>query len=162
MRFRRRSATVAHERLTTLALTRRGSVDGGRELFFDVNKSQCLKCHRLRDQGGRIGPDLTGVGARFSRIHLIESILDPSRAIAASFHTETVVLADGRVLTGVKMAETETTLTLGDAQGKPHDVDKTLIQTRVPQSVSTMPEGLEKQLTEQEFVDLLAFLLAQR
>lgn len=162
LRFRRRSASVRHERLTTLALSRRGTVDGGRELFFDVNKSQCLKCHRLRDQGGRIGPDLTGVGSRFSPIHLIESVLDPSRTIAASFHTVTVVLADGRVVTGVKLAETERALTLGDAQGQVQEIEKSIVQGRVPASLSTMPEGLEKALTDQEFVDLIAFLLAQR
>ena len=31
-----------------------------------------------------------------------------------------------------------------------------------PQAASTMPEGLEKRLTTEEFVDLVAFLVRQK
>src|SRR5439155_18585758 len=77
-RFRRKSATERHERLSQLALTTRGNADRGRETFLNAEKATCIKCHRLGGQGGQIGPDLTGVGRRFSKIHLIESILEPS------------------------------------------------------------------------------------
>jgi len=85
VRFRRKSATERHERLSQLALATRGNADRGREIYFNTEKSACIKCHRLGDEGGRIGPDLTGVGRRFSRIHLIESVLEPSRAVAPAF-----------------------------------------------------------------------------
>src|SRR5262249_45503821 len=116
LRFRRRSSTGEHERLVEAALTRKGDPESGRQGLFDAEKSQCVKCHRLGDQGERIGPELTGVGSRFSRVYLIESILEPSRTIAPSFETLVVALKDGRVFTGVKVEENETTLTLGDTQ----------------------------------------------
>ena len=72
------------------------------------------RCHRVGKGGARIGPDLTGVGRRFSRIHLIEAVLEPSRAIAPSYQTRVVVLESGRVVTGVRVTETPTELTLGD------------------------------------------------
>ena len=100
LRFRRKSATAEHERLTQAALSRRGNPERGRKLFFDAAKSLCLKCHRLGDQGERIGPELTGVGGRFSRIYLVESILEPSRTIAPSFATLVLALKNGQVLTG--------------------------------------------------------------
>ena len=103
LRFRRRSTTAARERLTRAALTRPGNPDRGRKVFFDVEKSQCLKCHRLGDQGERIGPDLTGVGSRFARIYIVESILEPSRTIAPSFGTLVIMLKNGKVFTGVKV-----------------------------------------------------------
>jgi quinoprotein glucose dehydrogenase len=71
--------------LTQSALTRAGDRERGRKLFFDSDKSLCLRCHRLGDQGERMGPELTGVGSRFSRIYVVESILEPSRTIAPSF-----------------------------------------------------------------------------
>jgi hypothetical protein len=58
--------------LTQSALTRAGDRERGRKLFFDVDKSLCLRCHRLGDQGERMGPELTGVGSRFSRIYVLE------------------------------------------------------------------------------------------
>src|SRR5205823_5719772 len=118
LRFRRKSAKAEHEKLTLAALSRTGNAERGQKLFFDKEKSLCLKCHQLGTLGERIGPELTGVGGRFSRIHLIESILEPSRSIAPSFGTLVVTLKNGRVLSGVKVAETETALILADNQGQ--------------------------------------------
>jgi hypothetical protein len=39
---------------------------------------------------------------------------------------------------------------------------KSEIEDQQPQPVSTMPEGLEKRLTVDEFVDLIAFLVSQK
>jgi putative membrane-bound dehydrogenase-like protein len=162
LRFRRKSSKVEHERLTQAALTRGGNVERGRKVFFDMEKSQCLKCHRVGDKGERIGPELTGVGGRFSRIHLVESILEPSRTIAASFETQVITLKSGKVLTGVKVAETETTLTIADKEGQKQTLMKGDIDRQETSPVSTMPDGLEKRFTEDEFVDLIAFLVSQK
>jgi putative membrane-bound dehydrogenase-like protein len=161
LRFRTKSSKAEHERLVKLALNGRGSALRGREVFVNAEKSQCIKCHRMDDKGGRIGPDLTGIGSRFSKIHLVESLLEPSRTIAPSYATYTVALASGRVLSGVKVAETATTLTLGDKDGKTHDVPRRDIELMRRQSTSTMPDGLEKRLSDREFLDLIAFLLSQ-
>jgi putative heme-binding domain-containing protein len=157
--FRRRSATAAHERLTRAALTQAGNIARGRAVFFDAEKSLCLKCHRVGSQGERIGPELTGIGARFGRVYLVESILEPSRSIVPGFATLRVELKNGRVFTGVKAAETDAMLTLVDQEVKKHELKKTEIVEEQPLAVSAMPEGLEKRLTEQEFVDLIAFLV---
>jgi putative membrane-bound dehydrogenase-like protein len=157
-RFRRKSSTAEHEALTRAALTRPGNPEHGRKLFFDAAKTQCVKCHRIGDQGERIGPELTGLGSRFPRIHLIESILQPSRTIAPGYQTFAVTLKGGRVLTGVRIAEADDTLTLADTQANKHVLRKSSIEDQQPQAVSVMPEGLEKPLSVDEFVDLIAFL----
>src|SRR5262249_56352418 len=110
VRFRRKGSTVEHEQLTRAALIRTGNIERGQKLFFDAAKTQCVKCHRVGDQGERIGPELTGVGSRFPRIHLIESVLQPSRTIAPGFQTIAVTLKGGRVLTAVRVAEADYTL----------------------------------------------------
>ncbi|MCH8829296.1 MAG: HEAT repeat domain-containing protein, partial [Planctomycetes bacterium] len=162
LRFRFKSSQAEHERLVRLALQGRGSVLRGRSVFFNVEKSLCLKCHRFGDKQGRIGPDLTGIGSRFSRIHLIESILEPSRTIAPSYQTLVLALKNGRVLSGVKIAESATTITLGDNQGKTHTIATSDVEERRTQSRSTMPDDLKKRLSDREFVDLITFLLAQK
>lgn len=162
LRFRRKSSTANHEKLIQAALAKPGNVERGRKLFLDIAKSQCLKCHRLGDQGEKIGPDLTGVGKRFARIYLIESLLQPSRTIAPSYETLQVELKDGRILTGVRMAETADQLTLGDAKGDKHLLPRSKIDTVRPVAISTMPEGLERTLSADDFVDLIAFLVSQK
>jgi len=137
-------------------------MERGRKLFLDVAKSQCLKCHRLKDQGERIGPDLTGIGNRFGRIHIIESILQPSRWIAPGFETIRIELKNGKSVIGIKISETADSLTIGDQQGQKHVVPLSTIQSRRTVAVSTMPEGLERQLTQDEFIDLVGFLAGQK
>jgi putative membrane-bound dehydrogenase-like protein len=162
LRLRRKSSKAAHEKLTQAALSRSGNPDRGRKVFFDKDKSLCLKCHQLGNQGERIGPELTGVGARFSRIYLVESILEPSRTIAPSFATLAVSLKNGKVYNGVKVGEDDRTLTVADNQGQKHVLAKADIDEQNPSAVSTMPEGLEARFSEDEFVDLIAFLASQK
>jgi putative membrane-bound dehydrogenase-like protein len=162
LHFRRKSAKAEHEKLTQAALSRAGNAERGRTIFLDKESSQCLKCHRLGTQGERIGPELTGVGARFSRIYLIESILEPSRAIAPSFETLVVTLKNGKTVNGIKIAESVKTLVLADNQGQKHELSTADIEERHASPVSTMPEGLEQRLSADEFVDLIAFLASQK
>jgi putative heme-binding domain-containing protein len=162
LRLRRKSSAADIEALVQAALARPGNAERGRTVFFDTAKSQCSKCHRIGDLGERIGPELTGVGSRFSRIHIVESILEPSRTVTPGFQTLTLALRDGRVLSGIKVSETETTLVLGDNQGQKHILAKTDIEEQKAQPQSTMPDGLTKPLTVDQFVDLVAFLVGQK
>jgi putative membrane-bound dehydrogenase-like protein len=159
LRFRRKSATAEQERLARAALSRGGNPERGRQLFLNAEKSLCLKCHRVGDQGERVGPDLTGLGSRFSKVAIVESILEPSRVVSPSFETTTVTLTNGKVLSGLKVAETETSITLVDNLAQKQIVAKADIDAQRKQPTSTMPDGLEKRLTEEEFVDLISFLV---
>jgi putative heme-binding domain-containing protein len=160
--FRRVSTKAEHESLVQAALSRPGNAERGRKIFLDTKRSQCLSCHRLGNDGERIGPELTGVGSRFARVYLIESILEPSRAIAPSYQTLVVSLKNGRSLQGVKIEENEKTVTLADQKGEKHALVRADIDETHPSPLSTMPEGLERQLSADEFVDLIAFLVSQK
>ena len=163
VRFRDRTLEGVLEIYAQRALKEKGDAVLGERVFRDIKRrGLCARCHRIGDDGARIGPDLTGVGRRFSRIHLIEALLEPSRSIAPSYQTRVVVLESGRVLTGVRVSETPTELTLGDKEGKLHKVIKSEIDEQSVQAISTMPDGIDKRLTQQEFIDLIAFLVSQR
>ncbi len=160
LRLRRLSATAAHERLARAALSRAGNPEHGRRVFLDAAKSLCVRCHRVGDTGERVGPDLTGLGRRFSKAYVIESVLDPSRTVAPSFEPTRLELKSGRVLSGIKVAETETAVTLVDSETKKHVVARADIEDQKKQAGSAMPDGLEKRLTEDEFVDLISYLMS--
>jgi putative heme-binding domain-containing protein len=162
LRFRRKSSTAKHEQFVQAALSRTGDIERGRQLFLDAARTQCLKCHRVESMGERIGPELTGLGDRFSRIHIVESILEPSRTVTPGFQTLLVRAIDGQTFTGIKIAEDERTLTLADAKGDKLLIAKDQIEAQQAQAKSTMPDGLVQQLTADQFVDLVTFLASRK
>jgi mono/diheme cytochrome c family protein len=58
-----------------------GDAARGREVFADAERAACIGCHRVRGEGGDVGPDLSNIGGKFGREHLVESVLEPSRQI---------------------------------------------------------------------------------
>jgi hypothetical protein len=65
----------------------------GREMFA---AAACFKCHRFDSEGGIIGPDLTGVGKRFTNQYLVESLIEPNKVISDQYQATVFVLHDGR------------------------------------------------------------------
>ncbi len=57
----------------------------GRDLFFNNQAAQCARCHAVGGSGGRVGPDLSDIGRRASRDHILQSLVEPSAKIAAGF-----------------------------------------------------------------------------
>jgi putative heme-binding domain-containing protein len=130
----------------------------GRRVFFHPNGPGCYKCHTVDGRGGRVGPDLSGIGRSMSREKLIDSILEPSREVAPQFTTWSMIDKDGVVHTGMIVHENEGRTILGDAEGKTVELPTIDIEQRMPQRTSVMPEKLQDRMTLQEFRDLLAFL----
>jgi putative membrane-bound dehydrogenase-like protein len=122
-----------------------------------VYTQQCAKCHRHGNEGGQVGPDLSGVAA-LPRDELLIHILDPSRSVEGNFVQYTVATTDGRVIGGLLAAETRTTVELLDADGKRHVILREDIDEMTASKKSLMPEGFEKQITAAQLNDLLAFL----
>jgi putative membrane-bound dehydrogenase-like protein len=134
------------------------SPTAGERIFFHPNGPRCYQCHTVNGRGGRIGPDLSRVGAALSREKLLDSILNPSKEVAPQFTTWNCVTTAGVVYTGMIVFENKGETTLGSADGKLVTIPTIDIETRTPQPVSVMPEKLEDRLTVTELRDLLAFL----
>src|SRR4030095_14291068 len=49
------------------------------------NDAQCLACHRFGNEGGAVGPDLTGIASRFTRRDILDSILEPSKVLSDQY-----------------------------------------------------------------------------
>jgi putative membrane-bound dehydrogenase-like protein len=127
-----------------------------------TSEVQCLKCHKVKGDGGEIGPDLSLIGKKASVENLLDSILHPSKAIADQYVSWTVATADGQSITGLLVGESESTVTIRDANGKDHPIPVADIEKRSKSLVSLMPEDLIRTLTEQELLDLVAYLATLR
>jgi putative heme-binding domain-containing protein len=112
----------------------------------------------VQGQGGDVGPDLSLIGGKFDRAHLVESILEPSRQIVEGYRSSVLVLTDARILTGIIRDESTEALTLVDAGGLRHRIAKSQIEERRFSDTSLMPEGLANELAPQQFTDLIAYL----
>ncbi len=139
-----------------------GNPATGEAWFFDLNKSQCAKCHRVGQRGGQVGPDLLHIGTKLSPSQLFESIVDPSRIIEPRYQSHTVLLTDGKVITGLLDEESAQQLRLINAQGEKITIDIADIESRKLDTKSIMPTGLGGELTAQQTADLLAYLSSLR
>ncbi|MEZ6109717.1 MAG: c-type cytochrome [Pirellulaceae bacterium] len=130
----------------------------GREIF---GAALCFKCHRFANDGGIIGPDLTGVGRRFNSRSIVESLIEPSRVIsdqyqATQFLTDAGQTVVGRIvnlngdnimiITNMLDPSSQTQLKRGQ------------IELMRPSPLSMMPEGLLDRFTKEEILDLIAYL----
>lgn len=158
------------ERLETLGtqfdqgtlLAMPGDADRGEELFRAKNITQCVRCHRVKGEGGAIGPALDDVGKRLTKVQLLESLVDPSLKIAPEFRTWLAVTTQGKVLSGLRLDEASDPIRLVDAQGTIHTLEAGELEELQPQRASLMPDQLLKDLTPQQAADLLTFLSSLR
>ncbi len=113
----------------------------GAEVFASP-RFACLSCHRVGDQGGTVGPDLSTAGLCIKADELVESLLWPARKIREGYEALTVATEDGRVIQGYRQSETPEAFTLRDpATGSPIRIARPDIQG-VRQGGTLMPEGL--------------------
>src|SRR4029079_2510736 len=131
--------------------------DGDRARGAAVFEKNCLTCHSVQGRGQRVGPDLSGVGAR-AKESLIVDLFDPSRELPPNYIGYTLVTRQGQVLTGLVASETLTSGTLRRADGAQDIVPRAQIEELRGTGKSLMPEGLEGTLSEENIADLLEFL----
>lgn len=132
---------------------RGGDASRGKLVF----KEQCGTCHMHSGEGGKVGPELTGMAVHPAHELLIH-ILDPNRSVEGNYRAYTVTTDEGRVVTGLLAAESKTAIELVDAEGKRSVIQRSEIDEFQPSPNSLMPVGFEKQIRPEGFADLLAFL----
>ncbi len=140
------------------ALTHPGDAKRGRAVFLDEKRTKCASCHVVDGQGAKVGPDLSRIGGKFDRPHLIESLLEPSRQIVEGYRSSQVLTTSGQVLIGIIKEETEDNFIVEDAAGKRVEVDRDDVEQIRSSDVSLMPDDLAATLSQDEFADLVAYL----
>jgi quinoprotein glucose dehydrogenase len=134
-----------------------GDAEAGRSIFFTRAEVSCLRCHKVKGEGGDVGPDLTGIGGKQKRDYLLESIVDPNKQIAQGFETVVLTLTSGKVVSGIVKGEDAKEVKLMTAEGQLLTVPKAKIDERA-RGKSAMPDDVIKHLSNRDLRDLVEFL----
>jgi putative membrane-bound dehydrogenase-like protein len=134
-----------------------GNPTRGRDVFFE-NKVGCTACHTIQGRGGRVGPDLSRIGATRTAPEILESIVYPSAQFARGYESYLIRTQAGAVHGGIITRETAEAVFLHDAERTERRIPRTSIEVIQQSRVSIMPQGLEAQLNRTELADLVAFL----
>jgi len=151
-----RSWSAAERASIVAEVPRRGDPARG-EAIFRRNALQCLNCHAIAGAGGRVGPGLESLGASAPVDYLVDSLVEPNKAVKEGYHALTVATSEGRVYNGIKVGQTDLLLLLRDADDREISVPFASIDER-KDAGSLMPAGLVDGLTRAELVDLVRFL----
>ncbi len=130
-----------------------GNLQRGRKVFT----KNCSICHRVGDIGFQVAPELASVQNK-SPSDLLLAILDPNREAQPNYNTYTVITTDGRIFNGIIANEGANSITIRRAEAKDDVVLRSNIDELIASGKSLMPEGLEKELTEQDLADVIAFV----
>lgn len=135
------------------ALTLTGDDAHGRVLF----EKKCATCHKHRELGNEIGPQLVALQNKSGEF-LLRAILDPNQAVESKYTGYVATTKDGRTFTGMIIDETATSLTLARTDGKKDTVLRVDIEELKSTGKSFMPEGLEQDLSPQDLADVFQFV----
>lgn len=135
----------------------RGDPARGQKIY-QREKLRCVACHRIRGQGGLVGPDLTAIGTSAPADYLVESLLAPSKKIKENYHSLTIATTDGKVLTGIPVQQSEAEWRIRTSDDKLVTIAAREIEASKP-GPSLMPTGVIDELPEQELLDLVRYLM---
>jgi putative heme-binding domain-containing protein len=129
----------------------------GKSVFAEA---QCVQCHRFANAGGAVGPELTAISSRFGHRDILESILLPSKVISEQYVNTVVVKKDGDDVTGriVEEDDKKIVVVTNPLTGTKVEVPKADIEKRMISKVSPMPDGLVNNFTQDEILDLIAYV----
>lgn len=134
-----------------------GDAMAGKRIFFETAAVYCVRCHKIGETGGEVGPNLSKIATDKTREYLLEAIVTPSKAIAKGFESVQIADEDGKLYTGIVRAEDDEKVTLIQADGKLLVIPKATIEERTP-TRSAMPEEFMKHLTKRNLRDLVEYL----
>jgi putative heme-binding domain-containing protein len=135
-----------------------GNIENGARLFA----AQCTSCHRVAGRGGRIGPDLTRIGAARSRAALTREIRTPSEWIPPTFETVTVVTKDGQRIRGANKNEDVFSIQVMDTRERIQGYMKSNLQDVIYEKTSLMPAFGPERLGDVDLNDLVGYLSSLR
>ena len=134
-----------------------GRADQGQIIVANNAAAACMRCHIIRDKGGNVGPELNGIGKKYDRQALLESIVTPNAKIADGFQSVVLALKDGTLVAGVLRKETADEIIVVTADTKIIAVPTKEIEERA-KGISAMPGDLIQKLSRQEIRDVVEYL----
>ncbi len=151
-----RIANLLKTRATEFAAFKPDKVEGAK-LFT----KHCAACHRVGDMGGKIAPQLDGIGVRGTE-RLLEDVLDPNRNVDQAFRARSITLTNDKTLTALMLRVEGKVLVVADLEGKEQRIPLDEIATNRETQLSAMPANLADTIPEKDLYHILAYLLDQK
>ena len=130
----------------------------GRQLFLREGSTSCRNCHKIKETGETLGPDLSQIAKKYTPPEMLTHLLEPSRFIDVKYIPQVVETVDGFVHTGLLVERSETVIVLKSVQNKEIRIAMSDVESMTSQQKSIMPELLLRDMTPQQAADLLAYL----
>ena len=138
-----------------------GDAEAGRKIFFERQDVQCLRCHKINGTGGEVGPDLTAIGSRANREHLLESMVAPNARMTPGYENLIIKLKNGESYIGLLKKEELEDIIIESPEDGLLKIPKASIES-LDLGLSAMPADVTTMLTRRELRDLVEFLASQK
>ena len=90
----------------------------GQAIFFDLSRpGACAACHSYKEQGGPVGPDLSGIAKRMPR-DIYQAMVKPT-VPNADYTMVSVATPDGQTATGLLKTKTDAAVQIYDLSSAP-------------------------------------------
>jgi putative heme-binding domain-containing protein len=132
-----------------------GNVEKGRNIFYQNQTAQCIRCHAYGDMGGNAGPALDNIGKILSKEELLVALVDPSKRLSPGYGNITVNLVGGSKIAGILLEEKKDSYWVQVGTEKKEISKKDVTSSSM--AASSMPPmgGL---LSKREIRDLVSYL----
>ena len=134
-----------------------GDQEAGKIVF--QNQGACLQCHKIGNDGGVQGPDLTQVATRLTRNKILEAVTVPGAEITEGYGMSAITLKSGDSVVGRLSSEADDHLIVVGLDNKPTRVERSDIKEIAP-PVSAMPP-VAMALPPKDLRDLVAYLASR-
>jgi cytochrome c oxidase cbb3-type subunit III len=136
-----------------------GNAARGEALF--AGKGGCTACHRIDQNGSRVGPDLSEIGGVRTAAALEQSILDPDAVVSQDHLYIRAVTTDGVTITGRRLNEDPNSVQLLDTNERLVGLNKADLREYTLLKTSAMPSYRGK-LSAAEVSDIVKYLSTRR
>jgi putative heme-binding domain-containing protein len=138
-----------------------GDPEAGERIFHGT-RAGCSNCHSIRGQGGRMGPDLSNLGATRPLALIKEAIAGPfQRLQMAGKEGVSIKLKNGKEIQGLARNRNNYSLQVLDREGNLHLISMLDVEQLTISARSLMPDDYGRRLSAQDLRDLYAFLARQ-
>ena len=140
----------------------KGDAARGEQLFWAKERGNCGQCHMVGPRGGRIGPNLSRIGAARSVTALEREIRSPAEVIPVGFETVTVVTKDGKKIRGARKNEDTFSVQVMTGNEDILSFSKKEVEVVPELERSLMPAYGPERLSEADLNDVVRYLRSLR
>lgn len=136
-----------------------GNVRRGRNIFFENQTAQCIRCHAYDDMGGNAGPALDAIGKSLSKEELLIALVEPSKRLAPGYGTISLEMTSGEKITGTLLDDKKDSMSV-KVGSETKEIQKKDVKSSQLAASSMPPMGTL--LTKRELRDLVSYLSTLR